>query len=507
MRFAIVSDIHANLPAWKAVLTDIASNRVDRILCLGDTVGYGPQPLEVLSSLHQHVDAFCMGNHDAACCGKLPTERFNPLAVTLIDWTRGKLTPRATDFLSAFPLVLTAPGFRCSHGDFSDPSAFNYVISPPDALPSWQTVPEPLLFVGHSHVPAIHLIGHSRHPHLIPAQDFVLEPGKRYIVNPGSVGHPRDGDLRASYAIHDTDTGTVTFRRIPFDIDLYLAALNDANLPVDQAVFSHDPLAALTPLREDQFFAPAQTSATPRATNVTPAAEISRYKRATRLWQKTALLATLAAFAALLLAALAIKFSPRAPAPADALSITIPATPLAIFTPAPGAPNLLPPIPDHTDRALPGWRCLFNSTAQHVSTRYAHPANHILLHAPPGDPQPFRIESPPIKLPSGLQRATLRAQLQPGQNFNGTLSFILEELGDPSPDGTHPVLRRDHKTPSRRGNATLLATQFTTPKKFLTATRFLRLTIEGQTAGDATFTLLSLTPAAMPQSKGKRNDE
>jgi len=122
MRFAIVSDIHANMPAWKAVLTDIASNRVDRILCLGDAVGYGPQPLEVLSSLHQHVDAFCMGNHDAAACGKFATERFTPLAAQLIAWTQKKLNRRALDFLGGFPLTLSGDGFRCAHADFSAPS-------------------------------------------------------------------------------------------------------------------------------------------------------------------------------------------------------------------------------------------------------------------------------------------------------------------------------------------------------------------------------------------------
>ena len=493
MRFAIVSDIHANMPAWKAVLTDIASNRVDRILCLGDAVGYGPQPLEVLSSLHQHVDAFCMGNHDAAVCGKLDAARFNPLAATLVEWTRGKLPRRALDFLGGFPLMLTAGGFRCAHAEFSDPSAFNYIFEPADALASWAATAEPLLFTGHSHAPCIHIIGESRTPHRVEAQDFTLEPGKRYIVNTGSAGHPRDGDLRACYVLHDTETASVHFRRIPFDSDLYRAAARAAGLPLDAAVFDRDPLAGLAQLRENDFFT---TSLNPAACahDVTPAQEISRYKRATLFWRKAALLSTLAALVAVTAAALLARFMPREPpAPGEPPQglVTTPALPLPPYQPLPGAANLLPPIVLASETSMTGWRCTFASPQQRLTAN----ASNFTLSAPAGEPLYFRVESPPIQIPGGLKNARFVGTLQPGEHFSSRdFRFIIEELGEPDAQGAHPVLRRNDVNPvARPGPKATLEKKFTTPK-FRVATRYLRVSLEGETAGAFTLTAFALSP-------------
>ena len=493
MRFAIVSDIHANMPAWKAVLTDIASNRIDRILCLGDAVGYGPQPLEVLSSLHQHVDAFCMGNHDAAACGKFSVERFTPLAAQLIAWTQKKLPRRALDFVGDFPLVLTGEGFRCAHGDFGDPSAFNYILAPGDAQASWNAAAEPLLFVGHSHTPAIHLIGASGTPHRIDAQDFSLEPGKRYIVNVGSVGHPRDGDLRACYVIHDTATGSVHFRRIPFDLDLYRAAMQSAGLPIDAAVFDRDPLERLAHVREDALF--ALNPGSPRGHDITPAQEISRYKTATRRWRNIALISLPLALLAIAVAVLVPRLMPRAEHNTSGAVITIPAQPLAPFLPSSDADNLLPPIPYFADGSLPGWRCAFASSQQRLTTQHAFPEPAIRLDAPVDTPHYFRIESPPVQITRELQRATFRGVVQSGENFNGAIYFTIEELGEADANGNYPVLRRDVKTPSRKSKADpTLATQFTTSKKFLANTRYLRVMAEGETSGVFTLTTFTLTP-------------
>ena len=493
MRFAIVSDIHANMPAWKAVLTDIASNRVDRILCLGDAVGYGPQPLEVLSSLHQHVDAFCMGNHDAAVCGKLDAARFNPLAATLVGWTRKKLPNRAFEFLGGFPLMLSGEGFRCAHAEFSDPSAFNYIFEPNDAAPSWNAVPEPLLFTGHSHAPCIHLIGASQTPHRIGAQDFTLEPGKRYIVNTGSVGHPRDGDLRACYVLHDTETASVHFRRIPFDSDLYRAAMNTAGLPLDAAVFDCDPLAGLAQVRENDFFCTTRNPAS-CARGVTPAQEISRYKRATLFWRKAAFFTTLAAVAAVSASVLLARFMPRGnPAPRDTPPglITIPAMPLPPHRPPVRAANLLPLFPPYAEGSMAGWRCTFSSAEQRLVTSAT---SSITLSAPPGEQCYFRIESPPIEIPGGVEKVQLTASIQPGVNFSSRdLRFIIEELGEPEAGGVYPVLRRADVTPVEKGPKATLAKQHTTPK-FRAATRHVRVSLEGETAGVFTVTTFALAP-------------
>ncbi|MDD4101938.1 MAG: metallophosphoesterase family protein, partial [Kiritimatiellae bacterium] len=165
MRYAIVSDIHANMAAWRNVLTDIADLRTDKIICLGDILGYGPDSVEVLESVYQLVDVTLQGNHDAAICRRMATESFSGLAADAVSQNRDKLAPAALQWLSALPLTHDEPDFKCAHGDFSDPPAFRYIIEPSEALPSWQATAEQLLFVGHSHVPGIFVIGGSGTPH------------------------------------------------------------------------------------------------------------------------------------------------------------------------------------------------------------------------------------------------------------------------------------------------------------------------------------------------------
>lgn len=257
MRYAIVSDIHSNLQAWNAVLLDIRSMKADRIICLGDLVGYGPNPRQVMESVHASVHFLVLGNHDAVLCGKLDATLFNENARRILKWTRDQLGPAAVKFLSGLPLSLRGSGFRCAHGDFSEPGQYNYVIDPPDALPSWRAVDDPLLFVGHSHQPALYLLGRSGTPHRLEPQDFVIEPEKRFLVNVGSVGQPRDGDVRASYCLYDTEGGAVYWRRIPFDLDAYRTALADAALPEAGSWFlSKDPHLRAQPLRKVLSFSP-----------------------------------------------------------------------------------------------------------------------------------------------------------------------------------------------------------------------------------------------------------
>ncbi len=289
MRYAIVSDIHANLQAWNAVLLDIRSNAVDKIVALGDLVGYGPSPAEVLQSVHANVNHLVLGNHDAVICGKMDAALFNDEARHIIHWTRRQLNANALAFLKTLPLTLAAPGFRCAHAEFSQPAAFNYVIDPEDALASWQTVTEPLLFVGHTHTPAIYLIGASGTPHLVPPQDFQLEDGKRYLVNVGSVGHPRDGEIRSSYCIHDTAARTVTWRRLPFDLDAYRDALRRAGLPEAGSHFlSDDPRVRRRPLREQLSFSPARNTQE-AARDTVPVQAIEALQRRAVRWQRAAL--------------------------------------------------------------------------------------------------------------------------------------------------------------------------------------------------------------------------
>lgn len=288
MRYAIVSDLHANLQAWNAVLLDIRSNRADHIISLGDVVGYGPSPAEVLQSVHENIHSFVMGNHDAVICGKLEDTRFNPQAQAAIRRTRQQLGERALPFLASFPLLLDGGTFLCAHGDFSAPEAFNYILGEEDAAESWKAVHHPLLFVGHTHEPALYVVGATGTPYSIQPQDFELEPGKRFLVNAGSVGCPRDSDARASYCLYDTETRAVFWRRIPYDLDALRKEYERQGLdPSTSVVLNADPRRGKTPLRERLDFAPSKRPED-AAAGVTEIASLRVLRRRERRWKALA---------------------------------------------------------------------------------------------------------------------------------------------------------------------------------------------------------------------------
>lgn len=284
MRTAILSDVHANLPALKAVLTDLISVGADRIVSLGDLVGYGPQPAEVLEAAYAHVDHFVLGNHDAVIAGRLDPSLFHVAAREMIEWTAARLDRRAAGFFAGQPYVVTGPSFRCSHGSPACPPRFAYVIEPEEARAAWDAAGEQILFVGHSHVPGIFVLGASGIPRQVPPQDFALEPGKRYLVNVGSVGQPRDGDVRACYCLFDEGPGEVRFRQVPFDLDAYRAAVAAAAPPLRTAYFLEAAdHGRRQPLREVLGFRPpARESVEHEAVTVE---HLGRAVRSARRWR------------------------------------------------------------------------------------------------------------------------------------------------------------------------------------------------------------------------------
>ncbi len=262
MQIAVVSDIHANLQAWNAVLLDIRSLDMDSILCLGDIIGYGPNPAEVLSSVHTNVQHLVLGNHDAVVCGKLNPELFHDSAAELIRWTQTRLNNKAVRFLGSLPLSIACEHFRCCHGDMSDPAAFNYIAQPEDAPASWHAAEGNLFFVGHTHEPAIFILGESGIPRTVEPQDFIVEEHRRYIVNPGSVGQPRDETALASYCIYETETKSVYWRRVPFDLDQYMSSVRAEGLDESVNCFmDHDPRAGVGAAREYTDFSPPRYEA------------------------------------------------------------------------------------------------------------------------------------------------------------------------------------------------------------------------------------------------------
>ena len=230
MRYAVISDVHANEAALRTVLMDAADARADRIICLGDVLGYGPEPVATLELAYRSIHVCLAGNHDAAVAGLFPVDDFTRFAAAAVRRHREALSQKACDWLARLPCVCEVGGFACTHGDFAAPERFNYILEPEDALPSFDARPEQLMFVGHTHLPAIFAVGESGVPLRLDVADFTLEDGKRYIVNPGSVGYPRGGECRSCYCIYDDQTGAVEFRSLPFDLDSYAAKMRGQGL-------------------------------------------------------------------------------------------------------------------------------------------------------------------------------------------------------------------------------------------------------------------------------------
>lgn len=285
MRYAIISDVHANLQAWRAVHRDIRSLRADYIICLGDVAGYGPSPAALLNEVHAAIDSFVLGNHDAVLGGRMDDASFTPEARELIRWTARRLDRKAAAFLGSFPLTLVGNGFRCAHGEFSRPASFEYALNPEDALPSWQANDAQLLFAGHTHYPAFFLLGSSGIPREAEPQDFELEPGKRYFINVGSVGYPRTGDPRATYCLYDTRANAVFWRHVSFDLDSFRTTFIQSGLSLSPSHFLQaDPLAKSIPVRESMDFAPP-TLPGREAQGSRESRDVTRLERGRNLWK------------------------------------------------------------------------------------------------------------------------------------------------------------------------------------------------------------------------------
>jgi len=230
MRYAIISDIHANAAALRAVLTDAQDCGSERVICLGDVLGYGPEPVETLEMVYKRVHVCLAGNHDDAISGRGDVSDFSAFAASAAARQSVLLSDKAKTWLRSLPYVWGKGEFACAHGEFSDPKSFFYIDSPEEAMPSWTARKEKLLFVGHTHEPCIFVIGQSGVPRKHSPMDFQLEAGKRYIVNVGSVGYPRSGSCRSCYAIWDDRTRVVTFRTLPFDLEGYREKMNGRGL-------------------------------------------------------------------------------------------------------------------------------------------------------------------------------------------------------------------------------------------------------------------------------------
>lgn len=239
MRYLIISDLHSNLEATSAVF-EAAAGEYDRVLCCGDVVGYGPSPNEVIERLTDCGATVIRGNHDKAACDLDGTEWFNDSAERAIRWTRSTLTPAHRMFLRDLPVgpsISSHRHFQLVHGSLLDED--QYLYDEGDAYDALNATSVPITFFGHTHLPCYFALnrqgelvsefleGAARHV------GFQIQLGKdtSYLINPGSVGQPRDHDPRAAYALFDSSERTVELKRVEYDVEAVQERMRVARLP------------------------------------------------------------------------------------------------------------------------------------------------------------------------------------------------------------------------------------------------------------------------------------
>ena len=237
LRYLILSDIHSNLEALEKCL-ELAEGRYDQMLSLGDLVGYGPDPNAVIARVRALAKIIVRGNHDKACCGLADPQEFNLLARLASDWTRSQLTAEHFEFLRSLPSgPVTLDGLEFVHGSPADED--EYIFDLLEAAQAFAAVASSLVFFGHTHLQGGFLLTADlrvRHIQAPPRSNdepasFALEPDTRYLINPGSVGQPRDGDWRAAFAIFDSDERRVDYYRTPYNLELTQRKMHQEGLP------------------------------------------------------------------------------------------------------------------------------------------------------------------------------------------------------------------------------------------------------------------------------------
>jgi diadenosine tetraphosphatase ApaH/serine/threonine PP2A family protein phosphatase len=229
VRLGIVSDVHSNLPALSAVLADMG--QVDELWCLGDMVGYGPYPNECIDLLRERRCLAVPGNHDWGCAGKISLEDFNVDAKWACAWSAETVRPDNLEFLTELPLTRSEGDFTLAHGTPHEP-IWEYMAYPTTAQLSFHYFTSRYCLVGHTHVPLVFLDADMRaqtfHPG--PAAPLLLD-ATRAIINPGSVGQPRDGNPEAAYGVIDTEEALMEFRRVAYDVASIQARMKELDFP------------------------------------------------------------------------------------------------------------------------------------------------------------------------------------------------------------------------------------------------------------------------------------
>jgi predicted phosphodiesterase len=232
LRIAVISDIHGNWHAFQAVLDDIAHEEADEIWCLGDIVGYGPQPNRCVAEARERSAICLLGNHDLAAIGGADLAGFSPDAAESARWTIAELEPDALAYLKTLEPKGEREGVELFHASPRDP-IWEYVLSESAVRTALELTTAGLVCVGHSHIPIALLLsnGDSLAGGLAKGGSEIELTEGRWLLNPGSVGQPRDGDPRAAYLLVDLEDRHAQYRRVPYNIDATQAEIRKAGLP------------------------------------------------------------------------------------------------------------------------------------------------------------------------------------------------------------------------------------------------------------------------------------
>jgi predicted phosphodiesterase len=232
MRYAILSDIHGNLEALKAVFDDIWSRSIDTIICAGDIVGYYADPEECVKLVRERVMHAVVGNHDYAAIDKIDTRNFTFYAYAAMEWTKTHLSSNAKQYLESLPMMLEVDGLFVTHSSPSNPQDFMYVF--PDSeeavFEAFNSLVHRINFIGHTHWPSIMIQDNDRIT-LYTEDSIKIKSDLYYLINVGSVGQPRNFDPRSCYAIYDSSTAIIQLVRVPYDHTATRQKVLDNDLP------------------------------------------------------------------------------------------------------------------------------------------------------------------------------------------------------------------------------------------------------------------------------------
>ena len=230
MRYAILSDVHGNIESLRRALA--LTDESDKVLCLGDVVGYGPNPNECIELLRGRVEHAVLGNHDLAALENFGVEYFNDAARAAITWTQGVLTDESRNWLNGLAYEIRYPDFLMVHGAPVD--YFEYILDKRTAAKAFALTDAPVIFIGHTHIAEYWVQepdGSIGHRHMQHGGELIFQEGRRYIVDVGSIGQPRDLNPEASFVFFDSETRLVEWVRYPYPITEVQQKIHEAHLP------------------------------------------------------------------------------------------------------------------------------------------------------------------------------------------------------------------------------------------------------------------------------------